>query len=195
MTDIIIATKNSGKAKEFQHILKPLGYNVHCLLDFPDGEDVEETGQTFIENAILKAEAIAKKYGKLTIADDSGLVIDYLNGAPGIFSARYAGLEKNDLANINKVLNELANVPKDERTARFICALAIAGPTRETITVEGTCEGYIADEMIGTSGFGYDPIFVVKDLDVTMAQLSPEQKNKISHRANAMKKLESILNS
>jgi len=191
--NIIIATKNKGKAREFEAILAPLGYQVQSLLDFPGSIDVEETGQTFQENAILKAEAISKEYQLMTIADDSGLEIDYLNGEPGVFSARYAGPEKDDQANIDKVLEKLENVVMGQRQARFVCALAISIPGKQTQTVIGTCEGYIAKEKKGHGGFGYDPIFCIDDAGKTMAELSKEDKNKISHRANAIMKIKELL--
>ncbi|MDQ0230961.1 XTP/dITP diphosphatase [Metabacillus malikii] len=190
MTEIIIATKNTGKVREFKALLEPLGYNVISLLDFTDSIDVEETGATFVENAILKAEAIANAYHKRTIADDSGLEIDYLNGEPGVYSARYAGLHKDDKDNLNKVLEKLSTVHnQQDRTARFVCALAISSPGEATKTVLGTCEGYIAEQPSGENGFGYDPIFIVKEKMKTMASLSSEEKNNISHRAMALKKL------
>lgn len=193
MKPIIIATKNKGKAKEFEQMFLPLGFEVKTLLDFEEMEDIEETGQTFEENAVIKAEAISKLTGQVVIADDSGLIVDALNGAPGIYSARYAGTDKNDEANINKVLKELGDIPDEKRTARFYCALAIAVPNRKTITVHGTCEGTILRERRGNNGFGYDPIFFVSELGLSMAELSPNEKSKISHRGNALKNLEEII--
>ena len=193
LQSVIIATKNAGKAKDFERILKPYGVEVKTLLDFPSIEDVEETGKTFEENAILKAEAISKKFNQMVIADDSGIMVDALDGRPGVYSARYAGEDKNDGANNHKVLEEMANVAEKDRTARFYCAIALAIPNKPTITVNGICEGYILFERRGTNGFGYDPIFLVTSLKKSMAELTPEEKNEISHRANAMKKLESQL--
>lgn len=193
MKEVIIATKNAGKLIEFQSILSAYGLEAISLLELEESPDVEETGSTFEENAILKAEAISKMYGKMAIADDSGLSVDSLGGEPGIYSARYAGADKNDAANIEKVLQKLKGVIKEERNARFRCALALAEPGRETITVEGSVEGYITDEPIGENGFGYDPIFLVKDKAKTMAQLTQEEKNKISHRAVALQKLAKLL--
>ena len=190
MNEIIIATKNKGKAKEFEQLFGPKGIQVRTLLDFPALDDVEETGATFAENAALKAETISREIGKMVIADDSGLVVDALGGSPGIFSARYAGEAKSDDANIDKVLEELADIPVEERTARFCCALAVAIPNRKTETFFGTCEGVILRERRGTNGFGYDPIFFVKEKKKSMAELSSEEKNLISHRANAIKELE-----
>ncbi|MGM0874485.1 MAG: XTP/dITP diphosphatase [Bacillota bacterium] len=194
MKEIIIATKNQGKAKEFEALLTPMGFRVQSLLDYPDSIDVEETGTSFKENAILKAEAISKHYQRMTIADDSGLTIDYLGGKPGIFSARYGGPAKDDQANIKKVLEDLSEVyALEDRSARFICSLALSIPNQKTKTVEGTCEGYIAKEPQGENGFGYDPIFIVKDRDETMANLPKEEKNRISHRADALKKLTEVI--
>lgn len=193
MKEVIIATKNKGKAKEFERMFLPLGYDVKTLLDFDDMEDIEETGQTFEENAVIKAETLSKALGRVVIADDSGLIVDALNGEPGIFSARYAGEEKNDEANMDKVLKLLNGVPKEERTARFYCALAIAFPSEKTKTVHGVCEGFILTERRGSYGFGYDPIFWVSEKDQAMAELPPEEKSEISHRAKALKKLEADL--
>ncbi|MBW3111813.1 MULTISPECIES: XTP/dITP diphosphatase [Bacillaceae] len=190
---VIIATKNKGKAKEFQHMFAPYGYEVQTLLDLPHIDDVEETGVTFEENAILKAETVAEELGALVIADDSGLSIDALEGRPGVYSARYAGEEKSDEANMVKVLGELESVDESDRTARFYCVLAIAGPDMETKTVTGTCEGRILREKRGTNGFGYDPIFFVPSLDKTMAELTQEEKSRISHRGHALEKLGNII--
>lgn len=192
MKTIIVATNNKGKAREFAEMFEPKGYQIKTLADYPDIGDIEENGKTFEENAIIKAETVSQKTGQMVIADDSGLVIDYLNGAPGIYSARYAGEEKNDEANIQKVLMELEGVPFEERSARFVCALALAIPGKKTITVTGTCEGRILTEKRGSNGFGYDPIFFVREKGKTMAELEPSEKNEISHRANALKKLEEI---
>jgi XTP/dITP diphosphohydrolase len=195
MKEVIIATKNPGKAKEFEHIFAPRGIAVKTLLDYPEIEDVEETGSTFEENATLKAEAVSKILNKMVIGDDSGLIVDALEGRPGIYSARYAGEHKNDQKNLEKVLDELKGVSEEDRTARFYCALAVALPGKEAITVSGTCEGRILDEQRGTNGFGYDPVFYVPDKSRTMAELTSDEKNKISHRANALKKLDGILDS
>lgn len=193
MKEIIIATKNKGKAKEFTRMFEPFGLTVKTLLDYDSVGDVEETGTTFEENAILKAETVAKVLGQPVIADDSGLIVDALNGAPGVYSARYAGSEKDDEANIDKVLMELKDVPESERTARFYCALAVAIPKGKTFTVNGACEGLILPERRGSNGFGYDPIFYVQSLRKSMAELEPEEKSKISHRGKALAKLEDQL--
>lgn len=194
MNTVLIATKNKGKAKEFEALFSPKGIKVITLLDIENAIDVEETGSTFEENALLKANAISELMNMPVLSDDSGLVIDALDGRPGIFSARYAGPEKDDRANYEKVLNELKGVSKEKRTARFYCAIAFVGPKMDPITVSGTCEGIIADAPDGENGFGYDPIFIVPEKQTTMANLEAEEKNKISHRANALKELEKVLN-
>jgi XTP/dITP diphosphohydrolase len=191
--EIIIATKNAGKVKDFETLFSSKGFKVKSLLDFTEIEDVEETGVTFAENATLKAEAISSALNKPVIADDSGLAIDALNGEPGVYSARYAGENKDDNANIEKVLQKLNDVPFEKRTARFHCALAIAVPGKRTEIVEGTCEGHILEEKRGENGFGYDPIFFVEKWRCSMAELTKEQKNQISHRANALKRLAPLI--
>ena len=193
MKEVIIATKNPGKAREFEEIFSSRGIAVRTLLDFPELPEVEETGTTFEENATLKAEAVSQALNKMVIGDDSGLIVDALEGRPGIFSARYAGEPKNDQNNTDKVLLELQGVPEEKRTARFYCALAIALPGQETNTVSGTCEGRILAERRGTNGFGYDPVFYVPEKGLSMAELSSEEKNQLSHRANALKKLDVLL--
>lgn len=195
MNEVIIATKNRGKAREFEDIFRSRGYVIRTLLDYPEIADIEETGNSFEENAILKAEAVSKQLNIRVISDDSGLMIDALEGRPGIFSARYAGEQKDDEANIDKVLKELSGIPSNKRTARFYCALALAAPGQKTLTVSGTCEGRILEERRGTNGFGYDPIFFVPEKGLSMAELSGDEKNQISHRANAIKKMDMMLDS
>ncbi|MGN1402514.1 MAG: XTP/dITP diphosphatase [Bacillus sp. (in: firmicutes)] len=193
MKDLIIATANKGKAKEFEAMFAPLGFRVLTLHDLEGAEDVEETGTTFAENAILKAEALSKQFNTMAIADDSGLMIDALDGRPGVYSARYAGEAKNDQANMDKVLEELKDVPEEKRTAQFHCTLAVARPGQETMTVSGTLDGRILTERQGNNGFGYDPIFYVPEAGKTTAEMEPAEKNAISHRANALKKLKAEL--
>ncbi|MFF3101562.1 XTP/dITP diphosphatase [Viridibacillus arvi] len=188
MKQVVIATKNKGKAKDFEAIFGPLGFEVVTLFDVAPDLEIEETGTTFEENAILKAETVANLLGKIVIADDSGLQIDALNGEPGVYSARYAG-DHDDEANMKKALKNLEGVKEEDRTARFCCALAIAGPNQETTTVFGTCEGLILTEKRGTNGFGYDPIFFVPQLNKAMAELTPAEKGAISHRGNAIRLL------
>lgn len=188
MKQVVIATKNKGKAKDFEAIFAPLNYEVVTMLDVASDMEIDETGTTFEENAVLKAETLSKALGKLVIADDSGLEVDALGGEPGVYSARYAG-DHDDEANIQKVLEKLQGVPEENRTARFVCAIAISGPDIETKTVFGTCEGSILEEKRGSNGFGYDPIFYVPELGRTMAELTAEEKGAISHRGNAIRKL------
>lgn len=188
MKQVVIATKNKGKAKDFEALFNPFGYEVVTMFDVAPDLEIEETGTTFEENAVLKAETLANMLGKIVIADDSGLAIDALNGEPGVYSARYAG-DHDDEANMVKVLANMKDVAEEARTARFCCALAIAGPNMDTKTVFGTCEGVIAHEKKGTNGFGYDPIFYVPALQKHMAELSAEEKGAISHRGNAIRKL------
>lgn len=192
MKQVVIATKNKGKAKDFEALFTPLGYEVVTMFDVAPDMEIEETGTTFEENAVLKAETLSKTLGTIVIADDSGLAVDALDGAPGVYSARYAG-DHDDEANIVKVLENLKGVPEEKRTARFMCALAIAGPGLETETVFGSCEGVILEEKRGTNGFGYDPIFFVPHLERAMAELTSEEKGAISHRGNAIRKLADLL--
>ncbi|MGO4888618.1 XTP/dITP diphosphatase [Anaerobacillus sp. MEB173] len=190
MNELIVATKNKGKVKEFAEIFSEKGCSVKSLLDFPSIEDIEESGTTFRDNAIIKAEAISKRFNKMVIADDSGLAVDALGGNPGIYSARYAGPEKDDQKNIEKLLKELEGFAFEERTARFHCALAVAIPGKETKVFEGICEGIITDEPKGENGFGYDPIMYIPNLEKTMAELLPTEKNAISHRAKAIQEFQ-----
>ncbi|MGM0110525.1 ribonuclease PH [Enterococcus sp. DIV0187] len=187
---IVIATRNPGKAKEFAALFAKEGYQIKTLLDYPDLPDVEETGTTFEENARLKAETIAQLLQQPVLADDSGLVVDVLNGMPGIFSARFAGERKSDAANNAKLLHELTNVPDEQRTAHFHCTLIFAAPQKESLVVEADWDGRIARIPQGDNGFGYDPLFIVPGYDKTSAELTSEEKNKISHRGMAVKELE-----
>ncbi|QFT90100.1 Non-canonical purine NTP pyrophosphatase [Bacillus sp. THAF10] len=189
MKELIIATNNQGKVKDFKTLLEPLGYEIKSLADFPEIPEIEESGTTFEENALLKAQAVANHLGRMVLADDSGLEVDALNGEPGVYSARYSGMDKDDVRNYQKVLDKLQGIPKHQRTARFVCVLAIVDPKGEKFTVRGTCEGFIAMEPAGENGFGYDPVFFVEEKQKTMAQLTKGEKNEISHRANAWKKL------
>lgn len=193
MKEVLIATNNKGKAKDFEVLFRPLGITVLTLQDIEESIDVEETGTTFVENAVLKAETVANLLGKVVIADDSGLEVDALNGEPGVYSARYAGEPSDDEANIDKLLAKLVEVPETARQARFRCVLAIAGPTIETTTYSGSCEGVITDQRQGTNGFGYDPIFYVPNKEKTMAELSAVEKSAISHRGAALAQLKDQL--
>ncbi|MGP4108395.1 XTP/dITP diphosphatase [Virgibacillus sp. L01] len=194
MKEIIIATKNPGKAEEFKTFFAKFNIKAVSLLDLSQSiNDIEETGETFEENAAIKAEQIAKLMNKSVLADDSGLMIDALDGRPGIFSARYAGEPKDDNANIEKVLAELEDTKESDRTARFVCVLAVAMPDTDTIFKNGYCEGKISVSAKGSNGFGYDPVFIPENYTKTMAELSPDEKNSISHRSNAIKQLEDWL--
>ena len=188
----IIATNNQKKLKELERILNPLGINAVSARD--EGislDDVEETGTTFAENAFLKAEAAFKKTGLPSVADDSGLCVDVLNGRPGIFSARYAGENATDEDKNNKLLSELKDVSEKDRTAHFTCAICCILPNGDKIEVEGVCEGIIAFEPHGNGGFGYDPIF--KYGDRSYAELSSSEKDAVSHRGKALRKLKAEL--
>lgn len=186
---IFIATKNEKKLKEIKRILEPLGFETISEKDLRQPlEEVEETGKTFEENALLKAEAGLKTTGLTTVADDSGICVDYLGGKPGIYSARYSGSHGNDKANNEKLLNELKNVKKEDRTAHFSCAVVCLFPDGRKISVTGKCEGYIDFAPHGNHGFGYDPIFISEK--GCFVELSDEQKDSISHRGRALKKFE-----
>lgn len=189
MNEIVVATHNKGKLSEFRKLLEELNITVKALTEFEDIAEVEEDGNTFEENAIKKAETIRDILHLPVIADDSGLAVDYLNGEPGIYSARYAGPEKDDNKNIEKLLVQLTGVEKSDRTAQFVSAIALAIPNKPTIVVKGTVKGIIGFEAKGSNGFGYDPIFYLPDYDKIMAEIPPELKNKISHRARAMENL------
>ena len=191
--EILLATQNKGKVSELQELLADQNIEVRSLLDFPNWKEVEETGQTFAENAALKAWAAMRRTGLLSLADDSGLEVSALDGAPGVFSARFAGEPKDDQRNIDRLLTLLENVPDEERGARFRCALVIVTPNEEEYLVEGTVEGRILRQRRGQGGFGYDPVFFVPDLGRTMAELTSVQKNKLSHRAQAFRKAIPIL--
>ncbi|MDO5125300.1 MAG: RdgB/HAM1 family non-canonical purine NTP pyrophosphatase [Ruminococcus sp.] len=184
---IILATNNKNKLREIREILSPLGYEVITQSEAGINIEVEETGTTFAENAYLKAKAIFDLTDNCCVlADDSGLMVDYLNGEPGVYSARYGGLETNE-ERIALVLKKLDGVEKDKRTARFVCAMCFIKADGEKIEVQGRCEGSIATDTIGQNGFGYDPIFMYGDK--SFAEISSDEKNKVSHRAVALKML------
>ena len=188
----IVATNNPKKLKELERILNPLGINAVSAKD--EGislDDVEETGTTFAENAFIKANSAFQKTGLASVADDSGLCVDALNGRPGIYSARYAGENATDCDKSTKLLTELKDVSEMERTAHFTCAICCILPNGEKIEVEGICEGSIAFEPHGNGGFGYDPIFIYGDK--SYAELSPEEKDGVSHRGKALRKLKAEL--
>ena len=180
----VIATHNAKKLKELKRILEPLGFDAVIREDLPE---VEETGTTFAENALLKAESACKVTGMPAIADDSGLVVDALGGAPGVYSARYAGEGATDRQRYEKLLEELRAVSTEQRTARFVSAVCCVFPDGKIITAEGACEGIIAFGPKGEGGFGYDPIFLVGER--SYAEMTAEEKDSISHRGRALAKL------
>ena len=190
---ILLATANKGKVIELEELLAGLEITVLSLSDFPDFPEVEENGQTFAENAFIKARAVAKMSKIISMADDSGLEVDALGGAPGVFSARYAGEPKSDERNIDRLLTELINVTEPKRTARFRCCLAIVSPDGLERLTEGSIEGKILKARRGTGGFGYDPVFYLPELDKTMAELNLAEKNSLSHRAHAFRQAIPIL--
>lgn len=189
---IIIATHNKHKLAEMARILEPMGYEVVTDRDIGiELMDVEENGETFLDNARIKAEAGCRESGLPCIADDSGLCVDALNGEPGVFSARYSGEHGNDAANNEKLLFNLRNVPDEKRTARFVCSICVSFPDGSEITAEGFCEGKIGYEYRGNNGFGYDPLFMVGEK--SFAEFTADEKDAVSHRGNALKKLQKLL--
>lgn len=187
---IMIATGNPGKAKEFEKMFAEAGYQIKTLKDYPDLPDVKETGKTFEENARLKAETIANILQMPVLADDSGLEVDELGGLPGIYSARFAGEHKSDGSNNAKLLYELTDVPDEKRGAQFHCTLVFAAPKKQSLVVEAKWRGRIGRIPRGDNGFGYDPLFIVEGMDKTAAELSNEEKNHLSHRGQALAKLQ-----
>ncbi len=191
---LVLATRNRGKVREIGEILKVQnGIELLSLHNYPDAPHVLEDGKTYEENAIKKAAVLAEYTGHLTIADDSGLEVDALDGAPGIHSARYAGENASDQDRIAKLLDALQNVPEDQRPGRFISAVAIAAPPAQVRVVRAVCEGWIIRRPRGTGGFGYDPVFVPVGYDKTFAELGDEIKNQISHRAKALGEARKLL--
>ena len=191
--EVVIATRNSGKLREIQAILAPLGLKILSLRDFPRIPEIIEDGQTFEENAVKKAAAVSRQTGRIAIADDSGLAVDALHGRPGVFSSRYAGEKATDAARYQKLLKEMVEIPPEKRGAAFMCAMAVAAPDGKAETVVGQCRGEIALAPKGSHGFGYDPVFYLPERGKTMAELEPEVKNRISHRALALEKLKQLL--
>jgi XTP/dITP diphosphohydrolase len=198
---IIVATRNAGKVREFAHAFAPLGKEVKSMFDYPELPDVVEDGVTFAENAWKKAKAVGDALGLPVLADDSGLCVDLLNGDPGVYSARYAGEGATDAKNNAKLLETLESLKSGEDTeqpllspARFVCALVLYDPaTGDKYESEGMVEGWITAEAAGGGGFGYDPLFYVPEYEMTMAELTLEQKQAISHRGHALRALVSTL--
>lgn len=183
---IFIATKNHNKLKELERILKPMGFEVLSENDLEKPlPEVEETGTTYEENALLKAHSGLKETGFITVADDSGLSVDILDGAPGLYSARYSGSGATYASNNEKLLAALKGVPRDKRTAVFVSAIACVFPDGREFTVRGECRGYVAEECRGSGGFGYDPLFVCPA--GCYAEMTAEEKDRVSHRGNALR--------
>lgn len=185
----VVASANSGKIKEIKKVLQDTSLEVVSMSEAGFSDEIEETGSTFEENALIKAEAVAAKVNAIVMADDSGLEVDALNGAPGVYSARYAGEGASDKDRNIKLLKELESTPDDKRQARFVSAIAVVLPDGRNFVVRGTCEGIITRAPSGDNGFGYDPLFYLPEFGATMAQISMEEKNKISHRGKALVKM------
>ncbi len=191
--ELIVATRNKGKVREIRKALEGLGLKIYALYDFSNVPEIEEDGKSFIENALKKARFYSKYFGKLTIADDSGLEVDRLKGLPGIYSARYAGEGASNRENNQKLLSELKGVQLSKRGARFKCAIAMVSQDGREAVAEGSCKGRIGFKEVGKNGFGYDPLFILPQYGRTMAQLTLEEKNRISHRGKALKNLRKII--
>ena len=190
---IIFATGNEGKMKEIREILGDLGYEILSMKEAGVDVDIVEDGETFEENAIIKATTVMKATGSIVLADDSGLEVDYLNKEPGVMSARYMGENTSYRIKNQIIIDRLDGVPDEKRTARFVCVIAAAFPDGRVETRRGTIEGRIAYEPAGENGFGYDPIFYYPEKKMTTAQLSPEEKNKVSHRGKALRLIKEVL--
>lgn len=183
---LVLATNNKDKIREIKQLLDDLPVTIMTSEDFLDFPDPEETGETLKENAVLKARAIAEFCGMAALADDSGLEVDALDGAPGVYSSRYAGENVTYQDNNEKLLRELSGVPTEKRTARFRCVIAIAWDKDDVETVDGASEGVIAEDIIGCKGFGYDPVFIYPPANKRFSEMTLEEKNKISHRGLAL---------
>ena len=195
MRTLLLATTNAGKLKEFRTIFRELPFHLLSLHDVHIETDVEETGTTFAENAILKARFYAQAAGMLALADDSGLEIDAMDGAPGVYSARFVGYDTPYTERFRVISERLRDVPPEQRTARFRCVLALAEPSGKIETTEGAIEGLITESPRGENGFGYDPIFLVPELGKTTAELTSEEKHRISHRGRAALQMCRVLES
>jgi XTP/dITP diphosphohydrolase len=191
--ELVLATRNRNKVIELVALLGDLGIKIRTLDEFPDAPEVVEDGDSCEANAVKKARAIAEYTGLPAVADDTGLEVDALGGRPGVYAARYAGEDATYEDNCRKLLRELTGVPREQRTARFLTVAVIALPSNGIRVAQGTLEGVISEEASGTLGFGYDPVFLIPELGKTLAQLSVEQKNTISHRAKAFAKVREML--
>ena len=190
---IIFATGNKNKMREIRDILSDLGMEILSMKEAGIDKEINEDGKTFEENALIKARAVAEDTDAVVLADDSGLEIDYLNKEPGIYSARYLGEDTSYEIKNQALLDRLSGVKKEDRTARFVCAIAAAMPDGSCEVVRGTMEGIIGHKIAGENGFGYDPIFFLPEYGCTSAELSPEKKNELSHRGEGLKKIRKIL--
>ncbi len=190
---IIFATGNEGKMREVRMILADLGYEILSLKDIGYDKEIIEDGKTFEENALIKARTIANERNEIVLADDSGLEVDYMDKQPGIYSARFLGEDTSYRIKNQYIIDQLKDAKPEERTARFVCAIACAYPDGRTITTRGTIEGYIGYEERGENGFGYDPIFMVPEFNCTTSELDLEQKNKISHRGKALEAMKKLI--
>ncbi len=190
---LVIATNNKGKVKEIKRLLDDLPITILTADDFLEFPDIEETGTTFIENALLKANGIAEYCDLPALADDSGLEVDALDGAPGVYSARYASEDGNAVKNNDKLIKELKNVPEGQRTARFKCVIAINWGDSTTDTVEGSVEGVIAEDIAMGNGFGYDPVFYYPPANKRFSEMTMEEKNAVSHRGKALQKARGLI--
>lgn len=193
MRRIVFATGNAGKMKEIKEILSDMDAEMVSMKDAGIAVDIEENGKTFEENAVIKAKAVAALTEDAVLADDSGLEVDYLNGEPGVYSARYMGEDTSYIIKNQAILDRLAGVPKEQRTARFVCAIAAALPDGNILVTRETIEGYIGEKPAGSNGFGYDPIFYVDEFGCSTAELTEEQKNRISHRGKALRAMKEKL--
>lgn len=193
MRRIIFATGNAGKMREIREIMADMPVEVVSMKEAGILADIEENGTTFVENAKIKATEIAKQTKDIVLADDSGLEVDYLNKEPGVYSARYLGEDTSYEVKNQAILDRLSGVPKEKRTARFVCAIAAALPDGKVLTTQATIEGYIGEKPAGENGFGYDPIFMVEEYQCSTAELSEEQKNEISHRGKALRNMKALL--
>ena len=190
---IVFATGNEGKMREVRLILQDLGFPVLSMKEAGVSLDIEENGTTFAENAMIKARAVWEKTGGIVLADDSGLVVDYLGGEPGVYSARYLGEDTSYEIKNQAIIDRLADAKEEERTARFVSAIAAVLPDGSELVTEGTVEGLIAHEPAGNGGFGYDPIFYLPEYGVTSAEIPIEKKNEISHRGKALEAMKKAL--
>lgn len=186
---LVLATENKHKVEELEKLLQGTDWQVLSLKDFPGIVLPPENGTTFQENAAIKSKFVYAQTGCISLADDSGLMVDYLHGAPGVYSARFAGEDKDAAACNEKLLNLLEGVPMEQRTARFVSVIALTVSAEETIFVEGTCEGFIGNQPVGTEGFGYDPLFYLPAFGKTMAEITMQEKNLLSHRGKAFQKI------